>query len=1032
MTNDWETHRVVQRNRVPARADAIPFQDESGALTRERGRSPWFQLLNGAWKFHFCDSPAEAPPGFFEEDFDPAGWDGVKVPWSWQLQGYGRPHYTNVIYPFPADPPRVPSENPTGCYRRTFAIPQGWAGRQVFLRFEGVDSAFHLWVNGCEVGYSQGSRVPAEFDITPHIRTGTNTLAVRVVQWSDGSYLEDQDMWWLSGIFRDVYLIAAPQVHLYDFFARTELDADYRDAVLKVRATVRNFGDAGCSGRHIEMKLLDAAGVPVFDEPVSAPLSVPAGQASAADLEAPVAHPAKWSAEQPYLYTLLLSVLDGAGNVSEVKTCRVGFRSVELKGGNMLVNGVAVILKGANRHDHHCDLGRAVPLDSMRQDVLLMKRHNLNAVRTSHYPNDPRFYDLCDEYGLYVIDEADLECHGFACTGNIHQISDDPEWESAYVDRMVRMVERDKNHPSIILWSLGNESGYGCNHRAMAAKAREIDPTRLIHYEGDYDVETADVQSRMYTSIADLEKFARDRKSGKPFILCEYAHAMGNGPGGLKEYWDTIYRHKRLQGGCVWDWIDQGIRVRDEDGGEFFAYGGDFGDDPNDKQFLINGLIFPDRTPSPGLIEYRKVIEPVQAEAAGLAEGKVKLTSRYDFISLDHLSLSWSVKADGQVVESGTMPVPKIAPGRSKTVTVPFTPPPVPQPGTDYWLHLSFRLAQDMNWASAGHEVAWAQFQLPVEVPAGPIVRASEMQPVTCEEIGTALRVFGSSFEIIFDRARGRIVEWRHEGMPVITAGPRLNFWRAPTDNDERNVAGKWRDAGLHRLQHRIDSVEGGTPGGGVAQVRVRSRIAPPIYDQAFECEYAYTIFGSGDVLLNVHVLPRGKWCDTIPRVGLQMTLPGELDHVAWYGRGPGECYIDTREAAWVGVHRCGLDDLHTPYVFPQENGNRTDVRWVALADVRGMGLFAQGDPLLNFSAHRYTTEDLERATHTNELEPRGTITLNLDHRHTGIGSNSCGPELLEQYRLHPQEFSFTMRLKPFSVDSISPAALAKETLETP
>ncbi len=1019
---DWENPQVIERNRLPARAYAIPYPDEASALAGERGASPWVRMLNGVWKFNFTDHPARQPQGCELEEFDDTDWDDIPVPSSWQLEGYGRPHYTNVVYPFPTDPPRVPSENPTGVYRRRFFIPNDWTEREILLRFEGVDSAFHVWVNGRLAGYSQGSRMASEFDITSLVRPGRNQIAVRVVQWSDGSYLEDQDMWWLSGIFRDVYLLAMPRVCLFDFEARTELDDQYKDAVLRVEAVLRNFTTKLEGGLKVEAKLLDANRLPVWGRPVSAATGLSPNGAARVTLEAAVTNPLKWSAEEPNLYTLVLTLRDNAGATLQVVAARIGFRQVELKDGNLLVNGVRVMFKGANRHDHDCELGKAVSLEAMRKDVLLMKQHNLNAVRTSHYPNDPRFYDLCDEYGLYVIDEADLECHGFATVGDWNRLSNAPEWRDAYLDRMERMVERDKNHPCIVMWSLGNEAGFGVNHEAMAEWAKRRDPTRLIHYERDLETKVADVQSQMYTHPDQLIELGKPRKYDKPFILCEYCHAMGNGPGALKEYWDIFYSYKRLQGGFVWDWIDQGIRVANEEGEEFFAYGGDFGDEPNDAQFLINGLCFPDRTPSPGLIEYKKVIQPVKIEAADLAAGKLSVTNRYDFLSLSHLDIGWDVRAEGEVIQNGALKPIDLAPGKSRRITIPFARPPILKPETEYWLTVRFTLAADTRWAKQGHEVAWAQFKLPFKAPAAPVVKASSLPPLAAVEEGTEIVVRGEDFEMRFDQTTGRLAAWRHEGMDLVTAGPRLNFWRATTDND-RGFNGrmdqKWRDAGLHRLQHRVDEVRW-EQGGNVVRVVVRTRIAPPIHTRGWACEYRYVISGDGQMTLECRGVPEGEWPPTLPKIGLELEIPGDLDQAAWYGLGPGEAYPDSREAQRVGVYAMSVDELWTPYVVPQENGNRMDVRWVTLTNLRGVGLAAFGEPTLNFSAYRFATMDIEEAKHPTELTPRGVITLNLDYRQRGLGTASCGPSTLPQYELPPEEFAFKLRLAPFNADAMS------------
>ncbi len=1022
--NDWENPGLLHRNRLPARAYAFPYPDEATALTGERGLSPWFQLLNGTWKFNYTETPIEAPKTFFDEGFDVSDWDDIPVPCSWQMCGYSKPHYTNVQYPFPVDPPRVPTENPTGSYRRDFFIPKDWTGRRTLLRFEGIDSAFHVWVNGKEVGYSKGSRIPAEFDVTPYVRTGGNSVSLRVYQWSDGSYCEDQDMWWLSGIFRDVYLLAVPQTHIWDIQVRTQFDESFTNATLSLQAEVLN----PTAGVTLEAALMDGAQT-VASTSVSA--------TAESRITMPVEKPQKWSAETPYLYTLLLSLKDAKGSVIEVIPIKVGFRQVEMKGGNFLVNGVPIIFKGVNRHEHHPDLGRAVPMETMVKDILLMKTHNINAVRTSHYCDDPRWYDLCDYYGIYLIDECDLETHGFGMQpewrGNP---TNNPEWEGACVDRMVRMVERDKNHPSIILWSLGNESNCGCNHHAMYAAAKAIDPERPIHYEGDYQTEVADVYSRMYTHVDDVIRIgectfdgAPDRYKTIPYVMCEYAHAMGNGPGGLVEYWDAFYKYPRVQGGFIWEWVDHGIRQRTPDGKEYFAYGGDFGDFPNDGNFVCDGLIFPDRVPSPGLTEYKKVIEPAKVEAVDLAKSLFKVTNRYDFSTLDHLSLNWSIMADGKVLQSGTIPPPHVEAGKSAEFSIPYALP-VATPGTEYFVLLSFTLASDETWAKAGHEVAWSQFKLPVSVPAK-ILSAKDMPPISVDESDALLRVSGTDFEVIFDRIHGVIADWTSDGQKLLNAGPRLNFWRAVTDNDRSWTNAKaWRDAGLMALQHRTDGVKVEKLSDGAVRVKINSRVAPPIHDRAFVCDYTYTIYGNGDVLLQIHGLPKGEWPETLPRIGLQMTIPQALDQVSWFGRGPGESYVDTKQAGRFGLYSMPVEGLYTPYIMPQENGNRSEVRWVSLTDKRGKGLMAVAMPEINFSAHRFTTMDLENARHTCELTPRDEITLNLDYRHNGIGTASCGPGPWPQYLLHPEEFSFSVLLRPFSADAMSPAEAAKPSPE--
>lgn len=1031
---DLQNSNVLQKNRTESRSYFIPFSSEENALTYERGRSDRFKLLNGMWKFHFAENPYEAPADFHKESFDISGWDNVQVPHHWQMQGYDRPHYTNVNYPFPVDPPNVLTDNPTGSYRREFHVPETWTGEQIFVRFEGVDNSFHLWVNGEAVGYNEGSRIPAEFNITDHIRSGTNTLAVRVYKWSKSSYIEDQDMWWLSGIFRDVYLLTRPNVHIRDTFIRTVLDQDYHDAELEMDVDLTNKTDQSADGLQIKYRLLDGQ---MNDVISGSKKDISVNDQSKLTISVPVENPRKWSAEDPYLHHVVICLKDGQGRVIETLAHKVGFRSVELKNGLVLVNGVAVMFKGVNRHDNHPELGRAVTLEDMRKDIILMKQGNVNAVRTAHYPNDPQFYDLCDEYGLYVIDEADLETHGFEVIGNIHQLSDDSEWEAAYVDRMERMVERDKNHPSIVMWSLGNESGYGVNHNAMYDWTHQRDVTRLVHYEGECRVipysednstkepRSSDIFSSMYTNIANLEKIGDRSDYTKPHIICEYAHAMGNGPGAFKEYWETFYEYDRLQGGFVWEWADHGIRKQTADGAKYFGYGGDFGDEPNDYNFVLDGLVMPDRTPSPGYFEHKKVIEPVKVHEFDLKAGRISIENRHDFISLDHLKLAWNVEVDGVIIQNGTLPLEDIGPGSSRELTIPYQLPEKLVPGADYWLNVQFTLAADANWANTGHEVAWAQFELPQKSKVD-CVKSNDMALAGLEMKESDRRIYvgGADFELVFDTITGQMESWYHEGLSMIDTGPKLQFWRAMTDNDHRS-ARIWKQHGVHWLVERTDSVSWDVSDDRTkATVQVVKRVAPPILAWGIDVELTYSIYGDGDVYVDVAGVPSGDAPETLPRIGLEMTIPKTIDHVKWYGRGPGESYIDTKEANRFGVYDKRVDELMTNYVYPQENGNRTDVGWASFTNMHGMGLLTSGTN--NFSAHRYSVEDFDRAQHTHELTEKDEVHVHLDYQQHGIGSASCGPDVLPKYELRTDNFNFSIRLKPFSLQEYTPMALSR------
>ncbi len=1038
---DYANHRLLQRNRLPACAHFVPHDDAPSALTFDRGRSDRLLSLNGQWKFHYADHPGRAPERFFAEAFDDTAWADLPVPSQWQMHGYGRPHYTNVIYPFPVDPPHVPSDNPTGSYRRGFLLPDGWLEDSVILRFDGVDSAFHVWLNGREVGYSQGSRLPAEFDVTDHLRSGINTLAVRVYQWSDGSYLEDQDMWWLSGVFRDVTLVRRPRQHIGDIRVRTPLDGDCRDARLQVQFTIvsRKATDAATmSPLSVRLTLMDPSVGMLPGFPVSREVSSPT-EWTGVELEMPVAQPRKWSAEDPALYHLAVELLSQQGEILEAVALRVGFRRVELKGGNLLVNGRDILFKGVNRHEFHPLYGRSVPYESMVEDVLLMKRHNINAVRMSHYPNDPRFYDLCDEYGLYVIDEADLECHGFMTVGDADRLSADEEWRDAYVDRAQRMVERDKNHPCIILWSLGNESSFGRNHEAMAERIRGLDPTRLLHYEPDSGARVADVHSTMYTSHAELDRLGRQSDLDKPHILCEFAHAMGNGPGGLREYVDLFYRYKRLQGGFVWEWLDHGIPKHTPDGRMYYAYGGDFGDEPNDGNFITDGLLFPDRSPSPGLLEYKKVIEPVQVDVVDAVAGRIRVTNRHDFLSLDHLRLSWRLETDGRLEQSGAAPLPHIPAGGSAELTLSIAPPRSFDSTAERWVTLTFTLAADTIWASQGHEVAWAQFQLPeaAAAHAGQPAVAGAAQPedaaaaqpsaaaagvLSCAEHGGQLIIRGSRFDLVFDLLYGRIHSFSFAGQPLLQRGPTLDFWRPPTDND-RPIAPDWQQAGFPLLQERVDQVRWqADPDARHVDLLVRTRVAPPVWAWGFSCEYRYRITADGTVHLEVSGEPHQHTPVLLPRIGLTAELPRTLDRVAWYGRGPGETYSDSRQAGRVGLFRSTVDQMYTPYVRPQEYGNRSDTRWVTLTNGRGTGLLVAGRPRFDFAARRFRVQDIAAALHTVDLVDAGAVILSIDHAQHGIGTASCGPGPLEPYELRAAAFRFGASLRGFDANGSAPA----------
>jgi beta-galactosidase len=1008
--NDWENPDMIGRNKEAPHATLVPFPDAGLALAGDRHASPWFRSLNGDWKFHWSANPAERPLDFHRPDFDVSGWDEIPVPANWQLHGYGYPIYVNIPYAWgPPDPPHVPHDfNPVGSYRRSFEIPDDWDGRQVFLHFAGVDSAFYLWINGLEVGYSQGSRTPAEFNITEYLQPGVNTVAAAVYRYSDGSYLECQDFWRISGIFRDVFLFSVGELDIRDFQVDTLLDAEYRDARLELTVWLRNFG-ASPQTAAVEASLFDADGKPALD-PFRTQGTVAGGDQTKVTLSADVTDPRKWSAEEPHLYTLLLSLFDQEGWVVEVLRSRVGFRSSEIKNGQLLVNGVPILLKGTNRHEHDPDTGHVVSRESMIQDILLMKQHNINAVRTSHYPNVPEWYDLTDEYGLYVIDEANIESHGIGYDPD-KTLGNNPAWRKAHLDRIESMVERDKNHPSIIIWSMGNEAGDGVNFEEASDWIHQRDPSRPVHYERAEMRPHTDIYAPMYASVEEIIEYAENHDD-RPLILCEYTHAMGNSNGGVKEYWDAIYEYPQLQGGFVWDWVDQGLRkeIPGRPGETYFGYGGDFEPEGvyHDDNFCMNGLVSADRTPHPGLYEIKKVYQSIRTTAVDLATGEIEIENLFDFKGLDDIEGTWTLMGDGDLLAKGDLPELDLAPGASRTVTIADLDV-TPEPGVEYWLNVSYRLREDAPWADAGHEVAWEQFELPFEAPV-PEPEPGSLPPLTLTESGNDVTVTGEGFTVRFDRATGTLTSFRVGETEIIHSGPRPFFWRAPIDNDRGNNmpqrSAVWRAASDNWV---VDSVAVDATGPG----KVRLWFSGGLPDVDSTHEITYTVFGNGEIQIDSSIRLGETDLPEMPRFGLQMTVPEEFATMAWYGRGPHESYQDRKTGARVGVYSGSVEDQYFDYSEPQENGNKTDVRWVSLSRDDGVGLEAVGMPLLSVSAHLYTTEDMEEAKHKHEMERRDFITLNLDYRQTGVGGqNSWGARPLPQHILNPESYTYSFKLR--------------------
>lgn len=1017
----WENHQIDGINRMPARAHFLTFPSKEKALLNNNRYTHAFKNLNGVWKFMFLDAPEYSPEGFFNSDFDVTKMDDITVPGNWQLQGYGKMHYSDLWYNFPINPPYVPTENPTGIYKRTFFVEESYRDKKIIIRFCGVDSAYHLWINGKEVGYSKVARNESEFDITDLIRVGEeNDVTVRVYQWSDGTYLEDQDMWWESGIFRDVELIGVPKDGINDYKVIADLDDEYKNGIFKVEAFLRTTKEV-----NVTFELVDAGENTVFTKTVVAK----EGKACIDEVIADVNH---WTAETPYLYKLFITVEDD-GQIVEVIPQNVGFRNIRLNGETFLVNGVAIKFKGVNRHDYSPQNGRVVSREEIEKDIILMKQFNINAIRTSHYPNSYYLYDLCDEYGMYLIAETDLECHGFELTGDYKWITDDPSWELAYVSRMTRMIERDKNHPAIIFWSLGNESAFGCNFRKMTDVAHEMDPTRLVHYEGDFDVESADVYSTMYTWIENPKKpyLMKDiiEKSKKPHVHCEYCHAMGNGPGNLKDYQDLVYAHDKLQGGFVWEWFDHGIESFTESGEKYYRYGGDFGDDPSNKDFCIDGLIMPDRTPSPGLYEYKKVIEPITTTAVDIQKGIINLLSRYDFANLDRFNLVYKVMEDDVILQTGFMAVPSIEARANKDITLPYDLSAIKaKPGAHYYVNISYQLREDTSYASSGHELATAQFELPL-YKEGIVVRPEGILNVEKEH--TTLHVKGANFSLDFNLVNGNLMNIVRDGMQVLSKGPRLTLWRAPISND-MEIIDKLKKVYFLHLEHEVVMNIDYHMEGNILKVEVDTINSTTNSAWHFKTKYVYTVCPSGDILIDVEGTPSGRVDlapDMLPRIGVSMHLDKSMEHVRYFGMGPGENYADSKEAAQMGLYANTVDGLFTNYVIPQENGNHMGCKWVSMTNDRGMGLLASTEGDFNFSASWYEDKDLDDAKHTCDLVKRDYIVFNVDYKQNALGTNSCGQWQLDKYRTKFEDFKLSFRLTPFNNKEVLDKHLAAERI---
>ncbi len=1018
-----ENEQVLGVNKEPYHATLMPYKDRREALVANRKASTWARSLNGQWKFHWVPRPEARPVDFYKPSFDVSAWKEIPVPSNMEVQGYGTPIYTNFTYPFKRDWPRVTSEppkeyttylerDPVGSYRREFDVPSAWNGRRVFLTFDGVDSAFFVWVNGKKVGFSVNSRNPAEFDLTSYVVPGQkNLLAVEVYRYSSGSYMEDQDMWRLSGIFRNVTLWSAPQIHVRDFAVTTDLDPSYSDGVLKVSAKIKNYSAVAQPARRLQVELVPRGeqNASIVQEFVEVPGLAP-GQEQAVTASLRVKDPAKWTAETPNLYTVVLSLVSGAQR-TEVLSARTGFRKIEIKNAVFMINGVPVKLKGANRHENWPDTGHYVSEERMVRDLELLKQVNANHVRTSHYTDDPRWYELADEYGIYLVAEANVECHGY-----MNVLDREPRYEKSIVDRNVANVENLKNHPSVVVWSLGNECGGGSSFRTALQAVKAIDPTRPTHYEpfgGGPNLPT-DIESHMYTNPAELQAAGEDSKRTKPLYLCEYAHAMNNSMGSVDDYNDLFDKYPTLMGGAIWEWEDQGIWNSRDPKHQFMAYGGGFGDYPNDQYFIHKGVVFSDRSPKPHYPELKRAYQWVSFTPVDLEHGTIGIRNRYAFTNLSKFVSHWTLSEDGVPIDSGTLARVDLAPGASTELTVPYKVSSR-KPGREYFVQLSFELAKPEVWAKAGYVVATQQFELPASsIAERALAQSTGTLKVTQDD--NAIAVQGDRFSVIFSKAQGAISQVSRDGTALLIegGGPKLYLWRAPHRNDDVWASKAWDTYGINTLKTTVKSIKSTQLND--ASVLVEATLLEE-GQKGWSATYtaAYTIAGDGSIAVKNNFVPTGERIP-LARIGVRLMLNKTYDRFTYLGRGPMENYSDRDHGSDVGLYSSSIQEQLTPYPKPMEAGNHEDTRWAAVGGHNLPTLMAVSDgKLLQVSALPLTDEQLDAVPHSIDLPQSTATVVTLDTRTLGVGSNSCGPKPLPQYMVwsDPTEFSYVLRLLP-------------------
>ncbi len=1042
--HEWENPEITGISKEKPHATLIPYNSFRKAIKCKRESSSNYLSLNGKWRFLWLKSLKKVPQSFYSPSFDDKNWDEIKVPSNWEMSGYGTPRYLNVRYPFKKNPPFIDSSsNSFGIYRKTFTIPEEWRNKEVFINFDGIDSAFYLYVNGKKIGYSEDSRTTAEFRITKYLKKGVNQITVFVIRYSDGSYLEDQDMWRLSGIYRDVYLMATPKAHIRDFEIQTRTD-DLKNWELNVIAKVKNYSNSNfrnvevIAEVHRDNKNSPSSKLILFKNKTEL---LEKDAESILLLKSNIKNPLLWSAEKPNLYILILKLF-ASGELKEIISTKFGFRKIEIKNGNLLLNGQPILIKGVNRHEHHPAYGHYVDRETMIKDILIMKRFNINAVRTSHYPNSPKWLELLDEYGFYVIDEANIESHGIGYAPE-KTLANKPLWKKAHFERYMSMVERDKNHPSVIIWSMGNEAGDGTSFEYISYWSHLRDPSRPVHYERAGEKNHVDIVSPMYSRIEDIVKYAKTH-SDRPLIMCEYAHAMGNAVGNLKEYWDAIRKYRLLQGGFIWDFVDQGLYKKNEKGKLFFAYGGDFGDFPTDYNFCINGLIFPDRKVQPELYEVKKVYQNILFEPQNLEKGLIKIKNEFFFTDLEEFNFHYTILRNGKILQKGYVKPFSLKPQKEKTIKIDIEKELLKKEG-EYFLNVYASLKEDKRWAKKGFIVAYEQFKIKGKY------REKERKisdKLKIEADNSYLQIKGKNFRIKFSKNSGTIEELFYYGKSVIkdSNGPVLNVFRAPVDNDkylsesyiktlskERRISEKeainilrqwyseeyikklinkptWFNSGLNSLKRTIKEFKVSREENSVI---VKTTIDNKgLRERGFIHKMQFIINPSGEITIKNSVIPYGN-LPILPKIGLKMIIEKNLNKVVWYGRGPFENYPDRKTAALIGIYKKGIHEFFIPYIKPQDTGTRVDVRWVKLLSKYGKGIKIYSDKPFSFTALEYSPDELSKKKHPHELKKLDGIFFSIDHEILGLGNASCGPGVLEKYEVKPEKKEFTFTIKP-------------------